>query len=56
MAGPLPADTLRHTIHAFPMYSEGVRWAADHAPVDKSVRVGCVLCLEDLPDEDSVVV
>lgn len=44
MAGPLPADVVRHTLHAFPTYSEAVRWAAGGLPVEESVRVGCVLC------------
>jgi pyruvate/2-oxoglutarate dehydrogenase complex dihydrolipoamide dehydrogenase (E3) component len=56
MAGPLPADTVRHTIHAFPTYSEAVRWVAGGIPVDKAVRVGCVLCLKDMPDDEAVVV
>jgi len=48
MAGPLPADVVRHTIHAFPTYSEAVRWAAGGVPVDKAALVGCVLCLEPI--------
>jgi pyruvate/2-oxoglutarate dehydrogenase complex dihydrolipoamide dehydrogenase (E3) component len=54
MAGPLPADVVRHTIHAFPTYSEAVRWAAGGVPVDRAIRVGCVLCLKDVPDEEAV--
>ena len=56
MAGPLPADVVRHTIHAFPTYSEAVRWAAGHVPVDKGARVGCIMCLTDVPADDAVVV
>jgi pyruvate/2-oxoglutarate dehydrogenase complex dihydrolipoamide dehydrogenase (E3) component len=56
MAGPLPADVVRHTIHAFPTYSEAVRWAAGGIPVDKAARVGCILCLTDVPEDDAVVV
>jgi pyruvate/2-oxoglutarate dehydrogenase complex dihydrolipoamide dehydrogenase (E3) component len=54
MAGPLPADTVRHTIHAFPTYSEAVRWAAGGVPVDKAARVGCVLCLMGCEDDDAI--
>jgi pyruvate/2-oxoglutarate dehydrogenase complex dihydrolipoamide dehydrogenase (E3) component len=56
MAGPLPADVVRHTIHAFPTYSEAVRWAAGGIPVDRAARVGCILCLKDAPADDAVVV
>jgi pyruvate/2-oxoglutarate dehydrogenase complex dihydrolipoamide dehydrogenase (E3) component len=56
MAGPLPADVVRHTIHAFPTYSEAVRWAAGGVPVDKAARVGCTLCLKDVPADDAVLV
>lgn len=56
MAGPLPADVVRHTIHAFPTYSEAIRWVAGGIPVDKAVRVGCILCLKDVPEDEAVVV
>jgi hypothetical protein len=56
MAGLLPADTIRHTIHAFPTYSEAVRWAAGGIPVDSAARVGCVLCLTDVEEDGAVTV
>jgi hypothetical protein len=56
MAGPLTADAVRHTIHAFPTYSEAIRWVAGGIPVDKAVRVGCILCLKNMPDDEAVVV
>lgn len=49
MAGPLPADVVRHTMHAFPTYSEAVRWAAGGSPAEEAARVGCVLCLKQIP-------
>lgn len=55
MAGPLPADVIRHTIHAFPTHSGAVRWAAGGVPVDKAERVGCVLCVREVSPPDAVV-
>ncbi len=48
MAGPLPADVVRHAMHAFPTYSEAVRWSAGGIPEEEVARVGCVLCLEQI--------
>lgn len=55
MAGPLPPDTVRQTIHAFPTYSEAVRWAGGGVQVDNAARAGYVLCLKDVSPDDAVV-
>ena len=36
--------------------SEAVRWAAGGIPVEKGARVGCVLCVTGMPEDDAVIV